>query len=309
MSEFYHHERQNSNVIKILFDVLRIVCKNADMIYVKNEKSSAVVNIENTDNNNPYTAIGSKAFLSCKNVCEIKLPDTICEIGDWAFAHMKELKKIVIPAKNVAIGREAFLDCSNLEEIVIYPDETGNKGLSCLLASCITILNCYQLLDFKLAAENNQEWCERYDAELFRYIMQPDDRDFKFYIVGWFDDECEEEQLERHIEKTRTEKLLLCFLRLKYDLHLNEKMKERLIQYIKSCFEYSGKDSAWEIFRDKLSDDIEYVKIAANHDLLTSELKSELIKYINGRNGNPEIVAYLLSLNEDKKSLDQLFEL
>lgn len=279
------------------------------MIYVKNEKNSAVVNIENTDNNDPYRSIGSKAFLSCKNVCEIKLPDTICEIGDWAFAHMKELKKIVIPAKDVAIGREAFLDCSNLEEIVIYPDETGNKGLSCLLASCITILNNYQLLDFKLAAENNQEWCERYDAELFRYIMQPDDRDFKFYIVGWFDDECEEEQLERHIEKTRTEKLMLCFLRLKYDLHLTEKMKGRLIQYIKSCFEYSDKDSTWEIFRDKLSDDIEYVKIAANNDLLTSELKSELIKYINGRNGNPEIVAYLLSLNEDKKSLDQLFEL
>lgn len=280
------------------------------MIYEKNEKNSAVVSIENTDNNDPYTAIGNKAFLSCKNVCEIRLPDTICEIGDWAFAHMKDLKKIVLPANNISIGREVFLDCNNLEEIVIYPDETGNKGMAYLLASCITILHSYSLLDFKMAAENNQEWCEKYDAELFKFIMKADDSDFKFYIVGWYNDECEEEQLERHIEKTKTEKLMLCFLRLKYDFNMGVKTKTNLVSYIKTRFELSGnEDSAWAIFRDKLSDDIEYVKIAANNDLLNSDLKSELINCINERNGNPEIVAYLLSLDEDKKSLDQLFEL
>ena len=114
------------------------------MIYEKYEGNNISVQIENVDERNPYTGIGAKAFLSCKNVYEIMLPDTICEIGAWAFAHMKELKRINVPAKKISFGKDVFLDCDNLTEIIVYPDESGNQGLSCLLASCITILNTYE---------------------------------------------------------------------------------------------------------------------------------------------------------------------
>ena len=45
----------------------------------------------------PVIAIERKAFLSCKTIREITLPDTVVEIGDWAFAHAEGLRFITIP--------------------------------------------------------------------------------------------------------------------------------------------------------------------------------------------------------------------
>lgn len=281
------------------------------MVYEKYPKDSVLIHIDNVDMKDPYTSIGSKVFLSCKNVYEIKLPDTICEIGDWAFAHMKDLKRIIVPANSISIGREAFLDCKNLQEIVVYPDVSENKGLPYLLASCITVLKVYRLLDFKMASTQNKAWCELYDAELINYIRQPDDSGFQPYIVGWFNDEGEEEQLKRYIENTKLNKFSLCFLRLKYDLYVTGDTYNEMISYIKGQLESTKNETnfSWKIFRDELSDDIQYVKIAVNNNLLTAELRSELISHINKRNGNPEIVAYLLSLEEERQSIEQIFEL
>lgn len=279
------------------------------MIYTKNDRNTIQVRIENTDNDDPYTAIGSKAFLSCKNVCEINLPDTITEIGDWAFAHMKELKKITVPANKMVIGRDAFLDCCSLQEIVISYDSDENTGMSYLLASCITVFNNYELLDFNMVAYDNKSWCSLYDTELISFINQPDEKEFKFIIVGWFNDEPEEEQLRHHIEKVKAEKLRLSFLRLKYDLNCTDENREKLVSYVKGCFEDTDDDFSWKQFRDKLSDDIQYIIIAMENNLISEDKKLELINHINKRKGNPEIVAYLISSNEITESMDQLFEL
>lgn len=281
------------------------------MIYEKYKGNSVSIQIENIDEKDPYTVIGAKAFLSCKNVYEIKLPDTISEIGAWAFAHMKELKRVIVPARKISIGKDAFLDCENLKEIIIYPNDTSNQGLPYLLASCITILKANELLDFKMVAEQNEEWCRLYDKELIKYIYQTDDKNFQPVIVGWFNDEGEEEQLERYIQKVKIDKINLSFLRLKYESNTEDDVKEKLISYIKSQMEQSadGSNLGWEIIRDVLSDDIQYVKIAVANDILSEEHILELINYLNSINASTEIIAYLLSLSEENNDIDQQFEL
>lgn len=281
------------------------------MVYKEYPKNSVSIKIENIDENNTYTSIGTKAFLSCKNVYEIMLPDTIGEIGDWAFAHMKELKRLIVPSKSISIGKDVFLDCNNILEIVVYPDESENKGLSFLLASCVTILKSHQLLDFEMASKQNEMWCNLYDNELIKFITSPDEKDFQPYIVGWFNDEGEEEQLRNYVETKKINKIKLCFLRLKFNLYATDETNNKLISYIKKQFmnETSGISLAWEFFKDELSEDIQYVKIAINNDLLDESTKSELIQSINKRNGNREVVAYLLSLEEEKKSIEKQFEL
>ncbi|MDO4965331.1 MAG: leucine-rich repeat domain-containing protein [Lachnospiraceae bacterium] len=283
------------------------------MNYEKYTGNNVLVEITNQNKDDSYTKIGDKAFLSCKNVSEIKLPDTILEIGDWAFAHMKELKRLIVPSKPISIGRDAFLDCSNLTEIICYPDNSNNEGMPYLLASCVTILNAYKLFNPEAALDvgANEVWCEKYDDELVKFINKPDDSNFQSYIVGWFDDEGEEEQLRKHIESTRINKLKLCMLRLKYKAYIKDDVFERLISYIKKQFEdvsYEKNNSSWVYFRDNLSDDIDYIRIVAENKLLTEELKSELITCINKRNGNPEVVAFLLSAG-GITNINQLFEL
>lgn len=53
----------------------------------------------------PVIAIERKAFLSCKTIREITLPDTVVEIGDWAFAHAEGLRFITIPHHALGRGR------------------------------------------------------------------------------------------------------------------------------------------------------------------------------------------------------------
>lgn len=282
------------------------------MIYEKYNGNSVSAEIENVDKSNPYTQIGAKAFLSCKNVYEIKLPDTIRVIGDWAFAHMKELKKIYVPASTIMIGKDAFLDCDSLEEVVVYQGGAEIKGLSYLLASCITVLKAIELLDFKEAVEQNKLWCERYDKALTDFICRADDRDFQPVMVGWFNDEGEEEQLARYIEKVKSEKINLCFLRLKYDLHLGENTKDTILSYLKAQMDKLTEDDilGWEIIKDVISEDIQYAKVAVTNALLNENLVFELIEYLNNKNAGTEIVAYMVSsLNGVDSKIDKQFEL
>ena len=48
----------------------------------------------------PVTRIDPKAFLSCKNIVELTLPDSITEIGDWAF--YEDANTVVTVCENTA---------------------------------------------------------------------------------------------------------------------------------------------------------------------------------------------------------------
>ena len=76
----------------------------------------------------PVTAIDRKAFLSQKSLCGICLPDTIQEVGDWAFAHCGSLAEISFPKREVRFGRAVFKDCGSLQRIVVREPDCGSGG-------------------------------------------------------------------------------------------------------------------------------------------------------------------------------------
>lgn len=64
------------------------------------------------------TSIGAYAFLRCKNLTSIDIPEIISSIGEGAFAECINLKNITI-SNSVKIGEQAFYGCSNLGNINI----------------------------------------------------------------------------------------------------------------------------------------------------------------------------------------------
>ena len=71
------------------------------------------------------TTIGSNAFMACKNLESVSIPEGLVTIGDRAFSQTG-LKSIVIPASVTAIGpsvHEVFYQCYNLKNIT---GESGN---------------------------------------------------------------------------------------------------------------------------------------------------------------------------------------
>lgn len=319
------------------------------MIYDKYLGDEVCVTIEN-DVNNPYTKIGDKAFLSCKNITEIRLPDTITEIGSWAFSHMKSLTKLYIPANDIALGKDVFLDCPKLREIVIYPE--NNFGVYELFAAAQVKMNCRDLFLPKLAMrvddvndgkytntvgaiikqKYDDDWLSLFDTELVKFIRMPDETGFKGVLIGWFNDEGEEEQLDKYKRGRQELKVELCFLRLINDCGLCEKSREAicdyLMLYINECLECTDSQSyinenydnqhhdnrenvLVEYLIKHIGNNLELAKCVVETSIFDSKFIELLIENIEGMNPETEVMTYLLSSvsKDDSKDAFEMFDI
>ena len=75
------------------------------------------------------TSIGDSAFLRCKSLTSITVPNTVTSIGDDAFLNCTSLEGITIPNSVTSIGTDAFTFCSSLESITI-PNSVTSIGSS-----------------------------------------------------------------------------------------------------------------------------------------------------------------------------------
>ena len=75
-----------------------------------------------------YAFNGTESYRSfIGGIEEVEIPDTVTEIGSYAFHNFLELKKINIPNSVTRIGREAFYLCSSLVSITI-PNSVTSIG-------------------------------------------------------------------------------------------------------------------------------------------------------------------------------------
>ena len=75
--------------------------------------------------NKPVCEIEQEAFLGCKSLKRVIIPDGVTSIGDKAFAECEVLERITIPDSVTSIGEEAFHYCLKLTDIAI-PDGVTN---------------------------------------------------------------------------------------------------------------------------------------------------------------------------------------
>lgn len=68
------------------------------------------------------------AFLGCKSLISITIPDSVTSIGDYAFVSCKSLTRIVIPNSVTSMGLSVFCNCESLTSIVI-PNSITSIGI------------------------------------------------------------------------------------------------------------------------------------------------------------------------------------
>ena len=73
------------------------------------------------------TNIGDYAFSGCKSLKSLVIPDSVTSIGDHAFEDCESLKSLVIPGSVTSIGESAFIGCESLKSLVI-PDSVTRIG-------------------------------------------------------------------------------------------------------------------------------------------------------------------------------------
>lgn len=90
-------------------------------------ETTGVLQVPQTIDGRTVTKIADSAFASMK-FSEIKLPDTLTEIGDYAFSGCKELTHMDIPASVSVIGYSIFADCEKLTELSVADGNANYKA-------------------------------------------------------------------------------------------------------------------------------------------------------------------------------------
>ncbi|MBQ8658987.1 MAG: leucine-rich repeat protein [Clostridia bacterium] len=87
---------------------------------------------------NSVTTIGNYAFNGCDSLMSITIPNSVTSIGNSAFKACDKLTSITIPNSVTSIGKEAFFGCYSLVEVVnkslhftVEKDSSENGFLGC----------------------------------------------------------------------------------------------------------------------------------------------------------------------------------
>ena len=65
------------------------------------------------------TTIGWQAFIGCRNITSITIPDSVTSIGRWAFVDCSGLTSVTIPSSVTSLDIQAFSGCRSLTSITI----------------------------------------------------------------------------------------------------------------------------------------------------------------------------------------------
>lgn len=306
--------------------------------YKKYTGQEREVQLPESVDDRPLLSIGAKAFLSCKSVERLVLPSTLETVEDWAFAHMKHLREVVLPAKEIAFGKKVFLGCENLQRIlfsdseynnvqhVVIPENSVYEGIPCFLASAFcffaeetlqslqsaglieqNLLNEYpndMLLNLKMAGscEDQWKWVYIYDKALEAFLLRNDDDGFLPAFIGWFDVEDVEDQRQTYILKRREEKIRLAFQRLLYPKGIDKNSEKFLNQYLRENSHFIS-----ELFAcsPELGRDIRYYKIWQSAGGLTPLYAKQLMAELPET--EPELRSYLLEFQIENESAREGF--
>lgn len=267
----------------------------------------------------PVISIGKKAFLSQKHLRKVILPDTIAEVGDWAFAYCGGLKEAELPRRAISFGKAVFLECEALEFLWIreskaFPgsdlkyarthieSRSDAKMTAALLAAAMKMGEGYYLLD--ACEAGSREWLAKWDAAVAAIIHAPDGDGFSRQVL------CGEEDygstdFGAYVSNRRKAKVRLMLLRLLHPFGLAENAREELQNYLASHTKGCDSEEAWEVVLREHGEDREYYGLFAELGCVTGDNLDGILRDIGEE--RPEMKAYFIRYHEERIGRGDVF--
>ena len=306
-------------------DITLLYRKEEDGIWLEGiDSRAAEVEIPRRIGETAIVGIYKKAFFNCRFLVSLKLPDSIKEIGDWAFAYCPKLMRVSLPRKEMKLGKSLFLGSEKLEEIELVmcgtaaeerpdsqaagagiADDVADPGadladVSALLAAAITLLDADYLVSASEAG--SEEWLRKWDSRLLEIISRSDQEGFTKQIL------CGEEDygstdLGLYETQRRREKVRLCFVRLLHPCGISEKTREVLTAYLLDHTCGCTTQEAWDAVRTEYAHKRRYYEFFMELGGITKENFDEALAGLGEQ--QPELKAYLMRFKEENlESMD-----
>ncbi|MDO4292403.1 MAG: leucine-rich repeat protein [Eubacteriales bacterium] len=245
----------------------------------------------------PVTQIGKKCFLNNKRLRSVVVPDSVGEIGSWAFAHCRYLEWVELPRRELTLGREIFIGSGRLEQIRLRSTgRTGGEafrdvpeGTAQLLAVAAVRLSMPHLLS--AAEAGTKEWLRRWDARLAVLMGEDDAEGFERFAPSGVED-AGDTDAERFASRRRREKARLAMTRLLYPAGLEESFAALLEEYLRSHTKGSACEEAWQVLLEECDGKREYYELFARLGCIGADNIDAALQDLGGR--HTEMKAWLL---------------
>ena len=278
----------------------------------------------------PVSSIARKAFLGQRDLYAVTLPESVEEVGDWAFASCAGLAEISLPKKAMRFGRAVFKNCGKLERIAVreYGQEEGVRGAGNrkevnsekavpeeygreeghyaepeLLAAAVSLMDAYYLLDPETAGSG--EWLGRWDQKLSS-VLRTSDREGYISHSVYGEEDYIGMDLEEYISERRKEKVRLAFLRLLHPRALAPALREELEMILQGFTWGCGGGETWQVLLGEHGDERAYYRLFAELSCINEENFSGILGEIG--DGHPEMKAYFLKCRGEGHTEEDFFQ-
>lgn len=256
----------------------------------------------------PVSCIARKAFLGKKDLYAAALPESVEEIGDWAFANCAGLAEVSLPKREIRFGRVVFKNCGNLKRIEVREKKRMPHGEKCcgepeLLAAAVTLLDAYYLLDPQTAG--SLEWLGKWDRKLASVLRTSDQEGYISQSVYGEEDYIGTD-LEEYISERRKEKVRLAFLRLLHPRGLSAALREELENLLRGFTRGCGGGETWQVLLGEHGDEREYYRLFAELSCINEENFAGILGDMG--DGCPEMKAFFLRFWEERHTAEDFFQ-
>ena len=291
----------------IYSDELRISYEliNGEVAIVDANKRIAEAVIPESIDGNPVTSIRKKAFLGCKDLRMVSVPDTVRVIGEWAFAQCDNLARVVLRRGSIEFGKGAFKNDEQLKLIYVFDREeditevsSDEQMIARLLAATPVIMDAEYLMD--TADAGSVEWIKKWDTRLEHVMSIRDDDGYRLYVL------CGEEDLhfdyDEYMEYNREKKAALCMLRLVNDIALDGATRSKFSDYVLEHTKGKESEAAFKALLKRYGDEREYYELMLNIGAINDENLEAVLLDIGDRHA--EMKAFLIESCGKEESND-----
>ncbi len=247
----------------------------------------------------PFAAVGKKALLGCRLLKKVCLPETVKEVGEWAFASCENLQEFSLAGRHCAFGQGVFKNDKSLTKLRI---DQSSEDSACLLAGAVITMEAEYLLSPE--AVDTPEWFKQWDRKLENILRLADDEGYHLYVL------CGEEDLhfdyEEYLEYTRRKKAGLCMLRLLYDNALPGDFADVLTDYIRAHSIGCASQAAWDEILLRHGNDLRYYDLLMKTGALREDNLEAALNALSTRHA--EAKAFLINTFNRADKAETLFD-